>query len=76
MERGGIIVIMTLSSADLRAADPTDARAGAAGGLAAAAGVSAEYKVVIVEEYDRLTEPGAKGPLLLAHHQVALGARC
>lgn len=40
---------------------------------------SAEYKLAMVEEYDRLTEPGAKGALLRReglYSSVAAGAGC
>lgn len=60
---------MTLSSADLEAGVADDGAVGKkkrgprAGGPKRRS-FSPEYKLAIVEEYERLTEPGAKGALL------------
>lgn len=60
---------MTLSSADLQAGVADDGAVGKkkrgprAGGPKRRS-FTAEYKLRVVEEYERLTEPGAKGALL------------
>lgn len=60
---------MTLSSADLQAGVADDGAVGKkkrgprAGGPKRRS-FAAEYKLRVVEEYERLTEPGAKGALL------------
>lgn len=68
MGRDGIIVIMTLSSVDLGAVESTGGDTGVGEGPRAGRprrrAFSAEYKLAMVEEYDRLSEPGAKGALL------------
>lgn len=59
---------MTLSSVDLGAVqsmgEDTGVGEGPRAGRPRRRAFSAEYKLAMVEEYDRLSEPGAKGALL------------
>ena len=55
---------MTMTIADLRVPDADDGRVGSRADRPRRRSFTAEYKRRILAEYDRATEPGAKGALL------------
>ncbi len=55
---------MTLTTADLRPVPPETGRVAPRAERPRRRAFTAEYKLVILAEYDALTEPGAKGALL------------